>query len=285
METRTVTTEQRPRRPFAAPAHLTPFAFEDALVRVWEDAAGEPWFVALDICRALGIEKTSDAVSVLDDDEKITLRNADGNPRAGIPHTLTLISESGLYALVFRSRKPRAREFSRWVRREVLPGIRRTGRYGVQDAAAVPPEALRLPAGKRLGCLRMAVRLCQSAGAPDRVEEFYGRLCAQLAGGAEEAAGAGLSPSLSLEGRLREFIGERVAAAPGARLPSRRFYEAFCRWLEERGALSPTLTIKRVTRTVRLARLLPIAHSAPSVVFGEVSLRSASGPAPLPLLR
>src|SRR5574344_1006265 len=70
------------------------------------DKNGEPWFVAKDVCEILGIANQWDAVSSLDEDEKITLANTEGNPRAGVPHTLNLISESGLYSLIFRSRKP-----------------------------------------------------------------------------------------------------------------------------------------------------------------------------------
>jgi prophage antirepressor-like protein len=90
---------------------------------------GDPWFVAKDVCRALELDNNREAISNLDDDEKITVSNPDSNPRGGIPHQLTLISESGLYALVFRSRKPEARRFRKWVTAEVLPAIRRQGAY------------------------------------------------------------------------------------------------------------------------------------------------------------
>ena len=46
---------------------------------------------------------------------------------------LKVISESGLYALIFRSRKPEAKAFSKWVRSEVLPNLRKTGGYGVPE--------------------------------------------------------------------------------------------------------------------------------------------------------
>ena len=130
---------------------IMPFMFGESVVRVITDENGEPWFVAKDVCRVLGLENNRDAVSSLDEDEKITVANPDGNPRAGIPHRYVVISESGLYALVFRSRKPQAREFSRWVRKEVLPALRKTGRYEVsgrqpvlEPPASFPPEALRL---------------------------------------------------------------------------------------------------------------------------------------------
>lgn len=84
----------------------------------------------------LGIENSRDAVAALDDDEKITVANPDSNPRAGVPHQLAFISESGLYALIFRSRKPEAKAFSKWVRGEVLPSLRKTGGYGIPAQGA-----------------------------------------------------------------------------------------------------------------------------------------------------
>ena len=283
-----VSVQEQPRRMSRSQMRLLPFAFEDTLVRIWEDEAGNPWFVARDVCRALELENVTEATRALDEDEMFTFRISDGNPRAGIPHQLMLISESGMYTLIFRSRKPQAKTFSRWVRHEVLPGIRRSGYYRKPGTAgSVPPEALRLPRDKRLSCLRMAVQLCTAAAQPDRVEEIYARLCAQIADVGEVAPEAGpITPaaaSLSLEGQLRAFIRDNLVSTPGTRLPSRRFFESFCRWLDAQGRLSPSLSIKRVTQTVRRARLLPIAYNAPSVMFGDVSLRNPDTPAWLPL--
>lgn len=90
---------------------------------------GKPWFVAKDVCDVLGIANSRDALSTLDDDEKITVANPDGNPRAGIPHTFVAINESGFYSLVGKSRKPQAKVFKRWVNHDVLPAIRKNGGY------------------------------------------------------------------------------------------------------------------------------------------------------------
>lgn len=82
-----------------------------------------PWFVATDICEALGYKNTSKAIADhLDDDERYN----ESLERGG---SLVLINESGLYALVLRSRKPEARKFAKWVTSEVLPAIRKTGSY------------------------------------------------------------------------------------------------------------------------------------------------------------
>lgn len=112
--------------------NLTTFDFNESPLRVLLKD-GQPWFMAADVCRVLEIANSRDAVSGLDEDEKITVGNTDGNPRAGIPHQMNLISESGLYALVFKSRKPEARKFRKWVTAEVLPAIRETGRYEASE--------------------------------------------------------------------------------------------------------------------------------------------------------
>lgn len=89
---------------------------------------GEAWFVASEVCKLLDIKNTSDAVSRLDDDEKSTIVLTDGT--SGNPNK-TIISESGLYALVFKSKKPSAKKFRKWVTKEVIPTIRKTGSFGI----------------------------------------------------------------------------------------------------------------------------------------------------------
>lgn len=107
-------------------ADITPFNFGTHAVRVIS-RDNQPWFVANDVCNALGYSNPRDAISKhLDDDEK-DVANSD---TLGGNQQLTIISESGLYALVLRSRKPEARKFAKWVTSEVLPSIRQTGGYG-----------------------------------------------------------------------------------------------------------------------------------------------------------
>ena len=90
----------------------------------------EPWFVAKDICEALTIEKYRDAVSRLDDDE----RGSVVVDTLGGKQSMTAVNESGLYNLIFQSRKPEAKAFRKWVTAEVLPTIRKTGRYELAPA-------------------------------------------------------------------------------------------------------------------------------------------------------
>lgn len=92
---------------------------------------GEPWFVAGDVCQALNLGNVTEALRGLDEDEKaefsISEVRSDGIAQA---RKYVIISEPGLYALVFRSRKPEARAFSKWVRGEVLPTFRQNGFVG-----------------------------------------------------------------------------------------------------------------------------------------------------------
>ncbi|KQH72786.1 BRO-N domain-containing protein, partial [Xylella fastidiosa] len=102
---------------------IIPFDFHSHAVRVvMRD--GNPWFVATDVCTALGYRNPSKAIADhLDDDEK-------SNQSLGLAgKPFLIISESGLYALILRSRKPEARKFAKWVTSEVLPSIRKTGSY------------------------------------------------------------------------------------------------------------------------------------------------------------
>ena len=93
------------------------------------ERGGQSWFIAKDVCDCLEIGNTTESLRGLDDDEKFTLSNPEGNPRAGIPLELNIISEPGLYSLILRSRKPEAKAFKRWITHEVIPAIRRTGGY------------------------------------------------------------------------------------------------------------------------------------------------------------
>jgi len=86
---------------------------------------GEPWFVAVDVCRALDHSNSRMALKRLDDDEK----GASSFYTPGGEQKMTIVNEPGLYALVMGSRKPEAKAFKRWITHEVIPSIRKTGGY------------------------------------------------------------------------------------------------------------------------------------------------------------
>jgi len=112
---------------------VVPLDFEGRNVRMVE-RDDVPWWVLADVCRAMDIANPSAVAARLDDDEKDTLKIAEGI--AGNPN-VTIVTEPGLYAVILQSRKPIARRFDRWLRHEVIPSIRKTGRYTTQFDGAV----------------------------------------------------------------------------------------------------------------------------------------------------
>lgn len=100
------------------------------------DIDGEPWFVLSDVCRELGLANIGNAAARLDADEKSSIRNPDVTSLGGNPN-ITVISEPGLYKLIFRSNKPAAKDFVNWVTKVVLPSIRKTGGYGANVPAFI----------------------------------------------------------------------------------------------------------------------------------------------------
>ncbi|HDK7060964.1 TPA: antirepressor protein [Klebsiella pneumoniae] len=119
----------------AEDSDISVIKFEGHTVRI-VNVYGEPWFIAKDICAALDIVNSRDALKSLDDDEKNTVAliyGNRGNPNHGV------VAESGFYKLIARSRKAStpgtfAHRFSNWVFRDVIPSIRKTGSYGVPFA-------------------------------------------------------------------------------------------------------------------------------------------------------
>lgn len=112
---------------------LTVFAFNSQEIRtviIDEDV----WFVAKDVCEILEIRNTSDALSRLDDDEKgIATTDTPGGKQ-----NIAIVSESGLYALVLTSRKPQAKAFRKWITSDVIPSIRKTGKYQIDKTPQLP---------------------------------------------------------------------------------------------------------------------------------------------------
>ena len=107
---------------------LTTFTHEQfGNVRIVQDDSGQTWFLAADVCKALGISNPTVAIARLDEDEKakfnLGLRGGDTG----------CVSESGLYSLILGSRKPEARAFKRWVTHDILPAIKRHGFYASEQ--------------------------------------------------------------------------------------------------------------------------------------------------------
>jgi len=97
----------------------------------------EPYFVAQDICKALFISNPSQALKDLDKDEKHLILSDiisnDSTSKARKTQSLLHVSESGVYSLILKSRKKEAKDFKKWVTKEVLPTIRKTGSYSLSE--------------------------------------------------------------------------------------------------------------------------------------------------------
>lgn len=105
---------------------LRVFNYHESAVRTVEKG-GEPWFVLTDVCKVLGISNASDVARRLDRDEVARFN------LGGLSGESNVINESGLYNVILRSDKPEAKPFRRWVTREVLPTIRKTGAYAARQ--------------------------------------------------------------------------------------------------------------------------------------------------------
>jgi prophage antirepressor-like protein len=116
------------------------FSFEDNNVRTQMDDAGQPWFNANDVCKALDLTNPRKAIGDHVDAEDVTKF---ATPTAGGVQRLNFITEAGVYALIMGSTKPEAKKFKRWVTHEVLPTLRKTGAYTSQPKKK--PEAIDAP--------------------------------------------------------------------------------------------------------------------------------------------
>ena len=122
---------------------------------------GNPWFAAADVCRALDIGNSRQAVSRLDDDEKGVI----STDTPGGEQRMTFVNESGLYSLVLGSRKPEAREFKRWITQDIIPSIRKTGTYAMTLSPAeqlVAQAQLLVQQEKRLAAVEGRVKTMEA---------------------------------------------------------------------------------------------------------------------------
>lgn len=161
---------------------IVAFDFESHNVRVVLDAGGQPQFVGADVCDALAIRNSRDAIARLDEDEKgVAITDTLGGKQE-----LSVINESGLYSLIMTSRKPEAKRFKRWVTHDVLPSIRKTGSYAPPSSIAALPapaqdrvcailligDAVAKVPGVKPGIAMAATLTCISDNTGLKVEQF-----------------------------------------------------------------------------------------------------------------
>lgn len=136
------------------------FQTEGSPVRV-QVIEGEAWFVGKDVCAVLGFSKYRDALATLDEDERVSLLV----DTLGGKQRMTAVSESGLYQLIFQSRKAEAKKFRKWVTSEVLPSIRKNGYYIAGQGGEKVIDARDVPYGsvELLGKEVKTVEVCGEA--------------------------------------------------------------------------------------------------------------------------
>lgn len=120
---------------------LAIFSFENSQVRTL-GSAESPLFVAIDIAKALGYQNLVRSVNDHVDPEDLTKQEITDS--MGRKQTVNCVNESGLYALIFGSKLENAKRFKRWVTNEVLPTIRKQGRYECPIATITPAQQLQL---------------------------------------------------------------------------------------------------------------------------------------------
>lgn len=217
---------------------LQSFGFGDQLVRAM-DREGLIWFVAKDVCAALNIANSRDALEKLDDDEK-GVGSAD---TLGGTQQVQIISEGGAYTLVLRCRDAMkagsvAHRFRKWLTNEVLPAIRTTGRYEpANDMADAEPSE---PLADETERLRLQLNLVREARIAFGTRGA--RRAWAIAGlpdlGLSEAPPL-LSGAVAVVGKLHQSVAEwmdaRTEAAPGHRVPSMTLYHDYLDWAKREG--------------------------------------------------
>lgn len=117
---------------------IVPFDFQGHNVRV-VIIDGEPWWVIVDVCKALEIENTYQVAQRLENEDTRQARVLDAR---GIEQNANVVNEAGLYEIIIRSDKPNAKPFRRWVVKDVLPSIRKTGKFEIEQKDLTPAEYL-----------------------------------------------------------------------------------------------------------------------------------------------
>lgn len=134
---------------------------------------GEPWFVGKDVASALGYAKPADAIG-----KRVDLEDR-GISKMETPsgrQDMVIINESGLYSLIFSSKLESAKRFKHWVTSEVLPSIRKTGEYAMNDVAAE-----KIPVGEVAKLTNVMDRVAVRQNlAPHRIAANFKAICEQF---------------------------------------------------------------------------------------------------------
>lgn len=219
------------------------FNYESKVIRV----AGtdlEPLFCAQDVCHALDIANASHAIAQgIPEDE----RTVDELATNGGVQRVLFLREPGLYRLIFRSTKPGAEGFRKWVFREVLPSVRRTGRYEVGEPTALDGEPGAEGVDVRLRSLLWITKALVQLGAePVRAMDVASKAVPRLLGAAGGMKGGSLPEPGT--GSLLEAARELV------RWMAEKCPEGWRGTQDALGSLVPEQTPHRLLDVLRLAR-------------------------------
>lgn len=229
--------------------NMVPFAFGDHLVRIVPDENGEPWFVAKDVAKALDYEWNG-ASRIAHVPEEWRGVTSVVTP-SGTQEMLTL-SEQGLYFFLGRSDKPKALPFQKWLAGEVVPSIRKTGRYISCPGRPPLPEdmpeaALALKPAMRQRLWRDALDTARLDGGDTAMAiAWFDRLCRLMT--CEAPLPSGVSPLVA------EFVSECCVKSPGSRIRAATLYEAMRTWAKGRDMPSMKVFGESMTRIARNIR-------------------------------
>ena len=219
------------------------FEFEQLAVRV-SDRDGAPWFVLVDVCRALGLENSRNVTARLDEDERDDVHTMDA---IGRNQNTTIISESGLYSLILTSRKPAAKRFKKRVTAEVLPAIRRTGRYDLvpvvdtPDPGPAPQADLLDPIGhERARVWVEMIRVAKQLGGVGAARDLWTKSPLPPLRGFAETAGRGIAGFL--DGDIATFLDCQVKPLRGGHVQASALYGAYADWTKRTDRPCATLS-------------------------------------------
>lgn len=230
---------------------MIPYLFGNATVRVLRDEAGEPLFVAKDVALALEYEWNGNKTVGHIPSE---WRGVESVSTPGGSQPMQVITEQGLYFFLGRSDKPKALPFQKWLAGEVLPAIRRTGRYVAPSAQAevLPPSGdmlfgVPLPASvstlrtsHRIQLLMGAIQLAKMPEEQARlVAEQFGRLCDMAA--TQKARAEANAPFL-------RWVKAHLIPSDN-RVQAKKLYTAYVQWCYDEGV--PAGTLKAFCRELR----------------------------------
>ena len=265
---------------------MVPFVFEDSPLRVCE-IDGVLWFVARDICKALGIASPQRAYARIPEDEKGVLKTH----TLGGEQDVLGVSEPGFYRLTFRSNKPVAERLRRFVFHEVLPAIRRTGRYEPEMDHATAPSAEAFGLDVDIGRLNAhvhLVRLCERLKGKAAANRLWAMLGLPDPGPDDAGLPQGGRPRSHGEERadiVLRFLAARTVPDRRGAVRAEVMRRAYARWAAETDApeLSPVEFGIALAKAGVSKRKAPCTENRTQVYIGLRLVDDALGGAgPLP---